>query len=267
MTGRIVITRHFGAGATVVGIVYTVIVLTMVAVLVIGDIGVHVCLIMAQIHRCGFVVVMGIIVPIVRRTPGIIAVNAPACKHRRSAHEYRANIVGRAIHIRRADNLYIRGAVTHLHGQCSHILENVLCQNRLNDYYVVVAVNSLYYAQVIDIPVMVEVQRRKHIGGGVEQHLELFERVGFGESGTYCAEIEEETDIFAQRSHFHNSCGRARRRSLDYGRGLGRLNIRTAVDNAGRGLCVYHSRSRSFGGGDNAGDATAHQQCCGAKKK
>jgi len=65
MTSLVVFARHGRRGAVVVGIMHAVVVLAVIAVLVVGDVGVYVGLIVAQIYRSRLVVVVRIIVPIV----------------------------------------------------------------------------------------------------------------------------------------------------------------------------------------------------------
>ena len=50
----------------VVAVVHMVVVLAVVAVLVVGDVGVYIRLIMTQIDRSRTVVVVGVVIPIVR---------------------------------------------------------------------------------------------------------------------------------------------------------------------------------------------------------
>ena len=50
----------------VVAVVRMVVVLAVVAVLVVGDVGVHIRLIVTQIDRSRAVVVVGVVIPIVR---------------------------------------------------------------------------------------------------------------------------------------------------------------------------------------------------------
>ena len=136
---------------------HTVIVLAVVAVLVVRDVRVHIRLIMTQIHRCRFMIVVRIVVPIVRRTPGVVMGHSPAREHRRRAHKHRTYVVVRTVHIRCADNLHIRRGVTHLGGQGRHILEDVMRQHSLDDNDVVVTVHHLHNTQIINISVVVEV--------------------------------------------------------------------------------------------------------------
>lgn len=267
MTRLIVVAHHAGACTAVVGIMHAVVKLAVVAVFVIADIRVHICLIMTQIHRSRLVVVVRIVVPVIRRTPGVVTRSPPVREHRRSAHKNRTNVVVGSIHIRRTDNLHVRRSVTHLHGQRSHILEDVLRQHSLNNDDVVVAVDSLHNTQIINISVAVEVQRGKHVCGRVEQHLKLLQRVSRSKGSTHSTQVEEEADIFTQRRHVDHGRGGLRRRGLDDSGGLGRLNITVAVDHAGRGLRIHNgsARRRSLCRGDNAGHTTAQKQRCAAK--
>lgn len=269
MTRLIVSARHLRTRTRVVAIVHTVIKLTMIAVLVVCDIRVHIRLIMTQIHRSRPMVVVGIVVPIIRRTPGVVTRSPPMRKHRRSAHKNRTNIVVHTIDIRRADDLHVRRSITHLCGQCGHVLEDVRCQHSLNNHYVIVALDSLYNTQIINISVAVQVQRRQHICGRVEQHLKLLQRISRSKGRTYCAKVQKETDILTQRRYIDHSRGGLRRRGLDDSGGLGRLHIRAAIDHSGRGLRIHNgsTRRRSLCRGDDTGHTTAQKQCSAAQNK
>ena len=248
---------------------HVVVVLAVVAVAVIGDIGIHIRLIMAQINRSRSVVVMGVVVPVIGRTPRVVTRSSPVRKDRRCAHKDGANIVVDAIDIGRTDDLHIRRSVTHLCGQRGYILEDVRCQHSLDNDDVVVTVDSLHNTQIINISVAVEVQRREHVGGRVEQHLELLQRVSRSKGCAHSAQVEEEADIFAQWGHVDYRCSGLGRRGLDDRGGASRLHVRVAIDHAGRRLGIYDGSARrwSLCRSDNACDATAEEQCCTAKNK
>ena len=215
-------------------------------------------------------VIVGIVVPIIRRTPRVVIICPPAGIDGRSAYKNGAHIVVRTIHIRRTDNLHIRRLVVHLCGQSCYVLENILRQHRLNNNHMVISIDRLYHTQIVHIPVTVQVQRRQHIRGRVEQHLELFQRVGLGKRSPHGTEVKEKTDVFAQRSDFyHSGSGFCWRRLDNRCCGDRMLHIRTAINDPRRRLLIHHGAR--FGGhcrGNNTCHTTAHTQCnCRTKEK
>ena len=86
--------------ARIVGIMNTLIVLTVVAVLVVHKESRHIRLIVTQVNRSGTMVMVGIVVPIIRRTPRVVIICPPAGIDGRSAYKNGAHIVVRTIHIR-----------------------------------------------------------------------------------------------------------------------------------------------------------------------
>ena len=269
MACLIVTTRHLRTCSRVVAIVYTIIELTAVAIPVVGDIRVHIRLIVAQINRCRLMIVVRVIIPIIRRTPWMIMRHSPTGKHGRSTHKNGANIVVGAVDIRCTDDLHIRSGITHLCRQGGYVLENVLRQHCLDNHHVIVAVYSLHNTQIINISIAIQVQRRKHVSGRVEQHLKLLKRVSRSKCRAHCTQVEEETDVFTQRRYVDHSRSGMGRRGFDDSGSLGRLYVRTAIDHAGCRLGIYDGSARygSLCRSDNACNTTAQKQRCTTKNK
>lgn len=261
MTRLEVSARHRRRGAAIVRVMGAVVILAAVAVVVIGHVCVHIGLIMAQVDRCRTVVAAGVVVPIVGRNPDGISVSAEVCEHRRRADVDGAHVVVRTVDIRRADDLHVGGRVTHLNGERGHVLEDIRREDGLDQDDVVVALDGLDNAEVVDITVAVEVERREHVIGRVEQHLKLTERVGLAEGGCYGAEVEEEAEVLVEGRHLYDCGSRAGGAGFDHGSGGRRLYIRMAVHHAGAGLriddgCGFGCHGR----GDDTGQAAAAKQ-------
>lgn len=135
-------------------------------------------------------------------------------KQRRSV-EYRLNDIFRSIDVWRADNLHISVVVgVHLGHDCRHVLIYVGCKYSLYQENMVPAFNSFEYAEIVDIPVTVEVEVRKHIGGVVQQHLEFFHGRRLAECSSHSLKVKVEADVIVRciymRGGRHGPCSRER---------------------------------------------------------
>ena len=97
------------------------------------------------------------------------------------------------IDVRCADDLYISlGCAAVLAYQGCHILEDVGCKACLDDKHVVVALDRLHYAEVVDVAVVVQIEVGEHEGVIVEKVLELLYGIRLCKCCTYSLEVEVE---------------------------------------------------------------------------
>ena len=207
-------------------------------------------------------VVMGEMIPVVRRTPVGIVRSAPTVVHRRTLVVNRFNDIVHTVDVRRAYNLNIRRGITHLHYQRGNILIDVSCQHGLDEQHMVVALDGLQHAQVIDISVVIEVEVRYDVRVRVQDHLKLLYRVRLRESRSHGLKIQIQTDILGQRSHIYSSGTRSvRARVRDgctYRSGIYRCRLSYYHC---LGLSGYYDRLRSGSyGNDTSHTATCQQQ-------
>lgn len=177
MLVAIVFTRYGAAYRFVVRVVNGIDVSHLMTIVVVGDIGGYVGLIVAQILRLRTGIPGGEIVPVVGRGPYGIAVVAEGSENRRSLHKHGLNDIGGAVDIRFADNLAVVGAaVAGFHRKGGNVLEHVVGKHGLNDEHVVVAAHHFHDAQVVHEAVTVEVEVGNHVTRRVENHLKLLHR-------------------------------------------------------------------------------------------
>ncbi len=163
MLATIVVTRYRTGNLLVTRVVMVVDIMHGVAVVVVLHIRVHVRLIMTEVIRSMMAVVMREVIPVVRRTPMAVVRTSPAVEHRRTFVEHRFDDIVHTVDIRRTDNLNVRRRVPHLHNERCHILVDVGSQHGLDKQHMVMAVNGLKHTQVVDVPVVVEVEVRDDI--------------------------------------------------------------------------------------------------------
>lgn len=96
--------------------------------------------------------------------------------NRRQAYKNRTDNVVGAIDVRAADHFHIIFAgAGDLRDKCGDVLEDVRGKASLDHIYVVVSLAAFHHTQVIHESVTVEVQIGKHVGGIVQQILEVLD--------------------------------------------------------------------------------------------
>ena len=155
---RIVGTRYRTTHISIVGIVVMIHIVHVMAVVVMFHIRRHVCLIVPEVIHLVMAVMAGEVIPVVRRTPVGVCRATETVKQRRTFVINRFDDVVCTIDIRRADHLNVRRSITHLHHQRGYILIDVRCQHGLDEQYVRVSFQGLQHAQVINIPVAVQIE-------------------------------------------------------------------------------------------------------------
>lgn len=173
----IVVMRNGARHCLIIGIVVVVNIIHMVAVVVILQERAHVRLIVAQVIRRVVSVVVGEMIPVVRRTPVGIRRTAETVEQRRALVEHRLDDIARTIDVRRTNDLNIRCAVAHLHNERSYVLIDISRQHRLDEQYVSTALQGLKHAKVVNIAVVVEVEVGDDIRTGVQDLLKLLDGV------------------------------------------------------------------------------------------
>ena len=141
-----VLTRH----VCVTAIMRLLRIVAVMAVVMIRHIGVHVGLIMTQVHRFGLRVIRGEIAVVVRRNPHLIRRTTVSVPHRRTFDKHRAHDIVISIQITVSYHLYIQGIGTTLCDQSSYILEDRRSQACLDQVSVVIALTGLNDTQIID---------------------------------------------------------------------------------------------------------------------
>lgn len=208
----------------------------------------YVCLVVTQMVRSVMTVVLGVVIPVVRRTPVGVRGTTKAVKQRRTLVIHRLDDVVRTVDVRRTDHLYVRRRVTHLYHQCSHILVDVRCQHRLDEQHVRASLQGLQHAQVVDVPVAVQVEVRDDVRARVQDHLKLLHRACLREGGSYRLQVEIQTDIRCQRSDIYSSCTRSVRARVRDGcanrRRINHLRLGLSHHNRGSRLSDHYR----FGG-------------------
>lgn len=83
-----------------------------------------------------------------------------------------------AVDVRCANDLNVcsGGAVVLTHERC-HILINVGSQDSLDHEHMVMTLQSLHHAEIIDVTVVVEIEVGEHVGVIVEKVLELLDSI------------------------------------------------------------------------------------------
>lgn len=95
----------------------------------------------------------------------------------RSCDEHGLDDVFRSVYVGCAYNLYIAClGVGHLGDDGCHVLEYVGGEHGLDHEHVVAALQGLHHAEIIDISVSVQVEVAEHVGGVIDEVLELLYR-------------------------------------------------------------------------------------------
>ena len=163
-------------------------------------------------------VVVGEVIPVVRRAPVGVGRTAEAVEQRRTLVIDRLDDIVSTIDVGRTYHLNVRRRIAHLHDQCGYILIDVSRQHGLDKQDVVIALDGLEHAQVIDVAVAVEVEVGDDVGVGVQDHLKLLDAVSLGKSRSHGLEVKIQTDVLRKGRNIYNSCTRvARARVRDSG--------------------------------------------------
>ena len=130
----------------------------VVAVVVILHERAYVSLVVTKVVRSMMSVVVREVIPVIRRAPMCVHRTAETVKQRRAFVEHRLKDISRTVDIRRTDNLYVRRRETHLNNKRCYVLIDISSQNGLDKQHMGAAVKRLKHTQVIDVPVVVEVE-------------------------------------------------------------------------------------------------------------
>ncbi len=137
-----------------------------------------------------------IIIPIPGRSPRV-PVRAPEpVVYNRSIDIYRLDDIVGTIDVFIAHYLYSHLVfLVFLHVYRGHILVDILRQNSLKNYQTFVAFAGLYYAQVINLSVAVQIQITERAVWVVEHRLELFKVLSLRKQLSYHLQIESFRDV------------------------------------------------------------------------
>ena len=137
-----------------------------------------------------------IISPVPRRVPRYPSCAPEPIVYYRTVNVNRLYDVVRTIHVLITDHLnaYLI-LLIFLYVYRGYVLEYILCQNGLEYDQTFVAFTYLYYAQVIDFPVTVEVQVTECAVRVVEHRLELFQVPSLCKQLSYHLQIESFRDV------------------------------------------------------------------------
>lgn len=129
-----------------------------------SHIGPDICLIVVEEYGPGMSVMRREVVPVPRGYPDDVGVPSDDLEDRRSCVELRPDDVVGTIDVRCTDDLKIVVVCAlGLGDDCRDILEHVVCKHSLDKEQVVVPVDGLQYAEVVDPAVSVEVE----VGHGI----------------------------------------------------------------------------------------------------
>lgn len=137
----------------------------IVTITMVGHIGRHTRIVVAIGFGSRVRIGRRIVIPVVRRTPRIVAIRTQAGIDKRSAGEHRLNDILGTIDVGGTNHLYIASTIgRNISNNSSYILIYIVGQNSLNQEYVVVSTNSLQYTQIVDIAIAIEVEVGEHNG-------------------------------------------------------------------------------------------------------
>ena len=137
-----------------------------------------------------------IIIPIPRRCPCVPVRSPEPVVYNRSIDIYRLDDIVGSIDVFVAHYLYFHLVfLVFLHIYRGYILVDILCQNSLKNYQTLVAFAGLYYAQVINLPVAVQIQITERAVGVVQHRLELFQVLSLRKQLSYDLQIESFRDV------------------------------------------------------------------------
>ena len=148
----------------------------LVAITVIAHKCNHISLIMADENRCRMLVVRREMIPMPRREPRPISRYNQMRKNQRRNVIDRLYDVCRSVDIRSTYDLYPCGTYPrNLGNQSGDVLIDVMVEDGLDEEHVIVPLDGLKHAEIIHIPVPIEVQIGNHIRRVVQQVLELLD--------------------------------------------------------------------------------------------
>lgn len=231
----------------------------LMAVMVVLQIGTYVSLIVTKVVRGMMTIVVGEMIPIVRRTPVSIRRTAKAVEQRRTPVENRLDDIVNTIDIRCTDDLYVRCCISHLNNECGYVLINIGCQHGLEKQHMVTPFKSLKHTQIVDKSVVVEVEVGNDISIGVQYCLKLLDGSSLGKSSSHSLQVEIQTYILRHGRNLYSSCTRSVRARVRDGcadRCLvgNRLGLRHY-----NGCCGSRSNNNWFGCNSNN---TCHTAAC-----
>ena len=181
----------------------------LMAVVVVLQIGTYVSLIVTEVVRGMMTVVMGEMIPIVRRAPVCICRTAKAVEQRRTSVEHRLDDIVNTIDIRCTDDLYVRCRISHLDNNCGYVLIDIGCQHGLEKQHMVTPFKSLKHTQIVDKSVAVEVEVGNDISIGVQYCLKLLDGCSLGKSSCHSLQVEIQTYILRHGRDLYSSCTRS----------------------------------------------------------
>ena len=137
-----------------------------------------------------------IIAPVPRRLPCVPVRSPEPVVYNRSIDIYRLDDIVGSIDIFVAYHLYFYLVLfVFLYVYGGYVLEYILCQNSLKNDQPLVSFSCLHYAQVIDLPVSVEIQVTECAVRVVEHRLELLQVLSLRKQLSYDLQIESFRDV------------------------------------------------------------------------
>lgn len=259
---RIIATRYGTGHLLILGIVVVIDVSHVVAVVVMLHERMYILLIMTEMVRSMMAVVVREVIPVVRRTPVDVFRTAEAVEQRRTFVEHRLDDIVRTVDIRRTNHLNIRRGKSHLYNERGYVLINVRGQHGLDEQHVGAAFKGLKHTEIIDIPIVVEVEVGDDVRTGVQYLLKLLDAVRLRKSSSNGLQIEVQTDVLRQGRHLYSSGTRGARARVRSGGAHG-----LCINDLGRlGLsdhdCLRSSRLGHNNGFGCNGNDTCHTTAC-----
>ena len=136
------------------------------------------------------------VIPVPRTSPGVPAITPEPVVDNRTVNENRFYDIVRTVYIFVSDNLngYIVGLIFLYIDRCD-ILVDILGEDSLQYDQALVTFARFHYAQIIYLPVSVEVEVAECAVGVVEHRLELFQVLSLRKKLSYNLQIESFRDV------------------------------------------------------------------------
>ena len=146
-------------------------------VMMVRHVGRHIGLIVIQINRFRLGVIRREMAVVIRRRPCGIYRSSVDIPHRWTFDKHRTNDIVVAVQVSVTDDLYVQHVRTAFCHQCGYVLKDARSQTCLNQQRMIIAVTSLYYAQIINPSVTIKIQVVNHITTGIKKLLEILYRM------------------------------------------------------------------------------------------
>lgn len=182
----------------------------LVAVGMSSHIGPDICLVVVQENRPGVMIVGREVVPVPRRHPDYVSASSEDLEDGRSGVECGPDDIARAVDVRSTYDLeVVIVCALGLGDQSCDVLEDVICKHCLDQEEVVVSVDGLQHAEIVDVTVAVEVEVGHGILTVVEHRLEFLDGACLCEEGGDSLEVELERYVFVLGVDLGDRGGRA----------------------------------------------------------